>query len=670
MSLNKIIKFPTIDSKKNIFFLAIIYYAIFFLPMILYAYFYCDDKILIYLIPVETQIYNNNLFQISYQSFKDFLASGRFYGLYAMHYIIFYFFHDRISYYVVKYLFNLIAVASFAWLLKLLTKDTANGRVYIFLMPILFLITIIVDPLTSQGLATQYSAIFIALASGFYILWSENKNKKYFYLALIFFICSFFYYEIGVCIVPIFIVIAVRYRLRSLENKGSKINIKEYFLLSIKVCFKELKFFLIPFFIWVLINIYLQNSVVSNKYDGITFNFDFEKFILAWIVQIIQSFPFGMLNFNGGLYWYLPELSDIFCAVFLFVLSYFIFLKLIPKINLKNNYRDIILIGLILILVPSAIMSLSVKYQTWALLAEYPSAFIQIFLQFLGMGFLLMAFVSYSLENSRLYASKKRQKFIIHFLVITFSSSIALINIFNYNIIHKKNIYETQTQVKMFVKAIKNNVLQDFPTEEKINEKFYNISKYWVQFYYLFEDNIDKKIPEISEKYKGLNVVYMVDGWFTSHFLSYYNKTNAMPLLNFYNEKNIELFKKNIKLENFYYTDSWSYNADLKDKYQKKNLVGFIIAGKLDRIGYSCDDNKSNSDQNCYKIMNVLAPKIFIDKEYLFNLKVIIETLNTAFGENIFKDSFEQIAENLKNSKDGILIKLDNKIYKIKRSVH
>ena len=42
--------------------------------------------------------------------------------------------------------------------------------------------------------------------------------------------------------------------------------------------------------------------MVSNKYDGITFNFDFEKFILAWIVQIIQSFPFGMLNFNGGLY--------------------------------------------------------------------------------------------------------------------------------------------------------------------------------------------------------------------------------------------------------------------------------------------------------------------------------------------------------------------------------
>ena len=135
MSLNKIIKFPTIDSKKNIFFLAIIYYAIFFLPMILYAYFYCDDKILIYSIPVETQIYNNNLFQISYQLFKDFLASGRFYGLYATHNIIFYFFHDRISYYVVKYLFNLIAVASFAWLLKLLTKDTANGRAFIFLMP-------------------------------------------------------------------------------------------------------------------------------------------------------------------------------------------------------------------------------------------------------------------------------------------------------------------------------------------------------------------------------------------------------------------------------------------------------------------------------------------------------------------------------------------------------
>jgi len=521
--------------------------------------------------------------------------------------------------------------------------------------------------MTSQGLSAQYSAISVALASGFYILWCENKNKKYFYLSLIFFIWSFFYYEIGMCIVPIFIILAVRYRLKNQDNKGLETNFKEYLLLSIKVCFKELKFFLIPFFIWILINIYLQNSMGIDKYDGITFNFDLQKFLLSWVVQIIQTFPFGALNFNGNLYWYLPEMRDIFFASLLFIFSYFIFLKLLPKINLKNNYRDIILIGLALILVPSGIISLSIKYQVWALSLEFPSAFVQIFLQFLGMGFLLMAFVSYSLENSRLYVSKKRQKFIIHFFVITFSSSIALINIFNYNIIHKKNIIETQNQVKIFVKAIKNNVLQDFPTEEKISEKFYNISKYWIQFYYLFENNIDKKIPEIIEKYKDLNVFYGIDGLFTSHFLSYHNKTNALLVANFFNEKNVELFKKNIKLENFYYADSWLFNSNIKDKYKKKNLSGFIIAGKLDRIGYACDKVQSKSNQNCYRIMNVLSPKIFIDKDYLFNLEVIIETLNKAFGENIFKDSFEQIAENLKNSQDGILIKLNNKIYKIKR---
>jgi hypothetical protein len=569
---------------------------------------------------------------------------------------------------VVKSLFNLIAVASMAWLLKLITKDFNNGRAFIFLMPILFLISIGIDPISSQGLATQYSAISIALASGFYILWQESNSKKYFYLSLIFFIWSFFHYEIGMCIVPIFIILAVRYRLKNSENKGSAINFKEYFLLSFKVCFKELKFYNISFFIWVVINICLQDSVGEKLYDGITFNFDFQKFILSWIFQITQSFPFGILNFNGDLYWHLPELKDIFPAVFLFVLSYFIFLKLIPKINLKNNYRDIILIGLVLILVPSAIISLSYKYQIHTLKENFPSAFIQIFLQFIGMGFLLMAFISYSLENSRLYLSKNRQKFIIHFFVIIFSFSIALISVFNCNIIHKKNAIEDQNQVKIFIKAIKNNVLQDFPTEEKINEKFYNISKYWVQFYYLFENNIDKKTPEIIEKYKGLNLVYMVDGWFTSHFLSYHNKTNSLPILNFYNEKNTELFKKNIKLENFYYTDSWNYNSKIKANFNKKNLLGFVIAGKLDMIGYACNDNQSKSDENCYKIMHVLAPKIFIDKEYSFNLQVIIETLNNAFGENIFKDSFEQIAEKLKNSKDGILIKLDDRIYKIKRS--
>jgi hypothetical protein len=209
--------------------------------------------------------------------------------------------------------------------------------------------------------------------------------------------------------------------------------------------------------------------------------------------------------------------------------------------------------------------------------------------------------------------------------------------------------------------------LQDFPTEEKVGEKFYNISKYSIPFYDFFEDDANKKIPEIKKDYKDLNVFYsFVPGFFTSHFLSYHNKTNALLILNYFNEKNIEFFKKNIKLENFYYADSWLYDVNIKNN-NKKNLIGFIIAGKLDRIGYACDNIKSKSGQNCYKILNVVAPKIFIDKEYLFNLATIITTLNTAFGENIFKDSFEQIEDNLKNSKDGILIKLDNKIYKIKR---
>jgi hypothetical protein len=665
MIINKIIKFPIIDSKKNLFFLVIFYYGIFFLPIILYAFFYSDDKIVTYLVPVETQNFHKSFFQICYEGFKAFLDAGRFYGIFATHFIIFYFFHDRLSYYIVKSLFNLIAVLSFAWLLKLITKDSSNSKAFIFLMPVLFMISIGVDPLTSHGLSTQYSAISIALASSFYILWRENKSKKYFFLSWIFFIWSFFHYEIGICIVPIFIVLAVRYRLKNQENNGLVINIREYFLSSIKVCFKELRFFFIPFFIWVLINIYLQNSTII-MYDGIEFNFDLQKFILSWQVQIIQSLPFGMLNFNGNLYWGLPETKDIFFASFLLILSYFIFLKLIPKINLKNNCRDVVLIGLSLILVPSGMISLSGKYQLWALQEIRPTAFIQIFLQFFGVGLLIIAYISYILENSRIYVSKTRQKIVIHFFAIIFSTSIALTNIFNYNIVHKKNFIEHQTQIKIFIKAIRNNVLQDFPVENNVNEKFYNKSRYQIAIKDFFEENFDKKNPKIRESFKDLNVFYsFFGGIYTSHFLSYYNKTKALLVNNEFSEENIEFFKKNIKLKNFYYADPWLYSFD--SNFEKR-VAGFVIAGKLDRIGYACnDDLKLLSGQDCYRIMNVLAPKIFIDKEFLFNLAKIINILNMIFGENIFKDSFEQIEENLKKSQDGILIKLDNRIYKIKR---
>ena len=666
MILNKIIKFPTTDSKKSFIFLTIFYYGIFFLPAILYAYFYCDDKILVYSIFVETHIYNKSLFQISFQSFKDFLNIGRFYGLYSLHYIIYYFFHDRLSYYIVKSIFNLISVICFAWLLRLITKNNNNFKTYIFLIPILFLIPISVDPILSQGLSCQYSAIFVALASGFYILWHENKNKKYLYLAYIFFICSFFYYEIGLCIVPIFIIIAVRYRIKNQENQKISVNFKEYFLLSIKVCFKELKYFLIIFFIWILIGIYLQITIDINKYDGITFNFDFKKFILSWIVQIVQSLPFGMMSFNANLYNYFPEIKDIFLASFLSIFSYFIFLKLLPKINLKNNYRDVILIGLVLILVPSGLISFSIKYQSWALSEYFPSAFVQIFLQYFGVGFLLIAYVSHVLNNSRLYVSIKRQKLFINFIAIICSVSIGFVNILNYNIIHKKNIIEYQNQIKLFVKAINNKVLEDFPVDKKVDERLDKLSKSSILFFEFFVNNADKKIPKLQEKYKNLNVFYsFVPIIFKSYFLSYQKNFNALIIQDFFDKNNIEIFKKNIKLENFYYADSWLFNSNIinNNNFQKKNLSGFIIAGKLDMIGYSCN----NSNQNCHRILSVLSPKIFIDKEYLFKLKNIIETLNNAFGENIFKDSFEQIEDKLRKSEDGILIKLENRIYKIER---
>ena len=78
---NKIIKFLDLDSKKNLFFFAILFYGIFFLPIILYAYFYCDDKILIYSVFVDVKLYGKSFFEVCYESFKGFLNAGRFYGL-------------------------------------------------------------------------------------------------------------------------------------------------------------------------------------------------------------------------------------------------------------------------------------------------------------------------------------------------------------------------------------------------------------------------------------------------------------------------------------------------------------------------------------------------------------------------------------------------------------
>lgn len=662
------------DFSKNFISLVALFYALFFLPAILYGNYYYDDSILSEAVFTMADFYGVNLWEQSLGSFFGFYYSGRLYGLYSIHYVIFYLFRDHLSYHIVKAIFNLIAVLSFAWLIKLITKNSNNARIFIFLTPLTFLISLAVDPLISMGLSMQYTAIFVALASGFYILGREKNQKRYKILSTIFFVFAFFYYEFGICIVPIFIVLAMKYRFKSYEVQNfststpyniinkihqTGIKFKNYLKIFLKAFFIDLGPQIIIFLIWVLACIYIR---INSKfiYDGIEFGFNLEFFILAWIQQISLSFP--LAGFVKEFYVEKPENYQIFLAVILVIISYQVLIRLLPKVNIKGNYRDIILIGLVLILVPSGISSLSGKYQTWVLSDNHLTAFIQVFLQFFGFIFLLIAYLSYIFSTP---LDNLKKNILIKFLAGFIALTIGLINIFNYSAIHKKNNSERQNDTISTKKALSAGILNDMPKVKFPVHKYYDALSF--DFYrkdlaFYFELNKQKKQYQLKEIYRQDNkLILMVWGIYNSinfnfYYPSFFHLTQVLQ-----NDK--KLVKNISAKDNFYYLENgYSEFYSLGKKFLKKNLQGFLIGGKIHGFDVVC-----KNDAKCHYVIKIFSPKIFIDKDYLFKIDFIINELNRRFGENILDITKDQIIDRVNNSKDGAVFETQKRIYNLNR---
>ena len=116
-----------------------------------------------------------------------------------------------------------------------------------------------------------------------------------------------------------------------------------------------------------------------------------------------------------------------------------------------------------------------------------------------------------------------------------------------------------------------------------------------------------------------------------------------------------------VELKNFYYLEDGKNDISFS-----KNLSGFVLFGKLNKIKYKCFEKWAVN--NCNFILNLSAVKIFINKQYSFKLESIINELNSRFGEKIFNDSIDKLRIDLEKSSTGIFIKLESKTYNLTKS--
>lgn len=665
--MKKLLAFDARYSRSKLYFLAKLYflvlivYTLFFLPIVLNSGIYIDDVILLTSVYSTIKFYKASLAEISFKSIVEFLISGRVYGIYFFLYIPYYFTHKVLTYQISKAVYNLICVLAFARFVKLLTRNDYNYWAFIFLMPIVFLASNS-DPLTSQGLSTQLTLVFVALTICCYVNYQNNQKKAYYYLSIFFFFWSFFYYEIALCIVPIMIILATRFRLQKTDKIFSKNRFLNYCQTSISVCFKELKIHLLIFIIWV-ITCFIVRNMSERIYDGINFNFNFQYFYLAWLIQTIRALPLSFSNSEH--YLGLVSYGDVFLGFVLFVLCYAIFIKILPKINFQNYYRDLILIGLSLSLIPPFILSLPLKYQLWAI--NYNSSYVQLFIQFFGIVLLIILYVDHLIKNSLQYNSRFKHQIFLKVIAIIISAVIAITCVLNKNYTLKKNISLKYDNYKNLVEVSKLGIMDDMPK---------NLPQYF-DFLIFEEINYQTSLEAILTKNKNhekyfLNKFYdkknkllnFVNGIYHPSFFNYHLKTDLIVISEI-GQKGLDFIKSNsdgVELKNFYYLEDGK-----NEKSFSKNLSGFVLFGKLNKIKYKCLEK--SAENNCNFILNLSDVKIFINKQYSFKLESIINELNSRFGEKIFNDSIDKLRIDLEKSSAGIFIKLESKNYNLTRGL-
>jgi len=642
--LSKKFKNKIFNSDFLFVLIAIIFYGIYFIPNILFGKYYYDDFVISINLSAYKEFYDFGYFDFVKRSTVDFFNSGRLYGLYLTHYLIFYFTDNPHLYHMVKSIFSLVPILCFAYILKLLTNNNFNSRFLVVIMPCFFLILIEFDPIMNQGLSIQISAIYIALSTIFFIKSKQNSAKKYQILSYFFFFMAFFHYEIGLLVVFLNSVIAVYFQKNYEEKKSS---IFEYAKSLILVNFRQLKYYNLMILIW-LTAYFINYGLSKDVYGGIKFDLNFEKIFLVIINQLICIIPLGSWRYETA-YFNNPQPYQIFLSLLISIMFFFLIKINLLKINIIKCRRELITLGLGLAFIPALMLSFSKFYQFLILSNEFPKAFVQVYLQYIGMGILILVFCEKILSNSRQYNSDLKHKILVNFLAFIISTIIGFSHLNNYSTIEKKNIfYNDYLSIK---KALNLGIMKDLEGNfDKSKADYENDSAY---SYFDKLELVDNKF-QISKKYQNdLILVSNLRFFFAKQFFLGASNTSFRVFSIENNEKNHEIAKKGIDFKNHFYIEDGVVNYNyLTQFYKKQNLDGYVIFGKLNNIKVFKESSKETF------LYELWSPKIFINKEYLFRFDKIISRLDQRFQINYFSKNQDELRRKLQESQDGIIVEL------------
>lgn len=317
------------------------------------------------------------------------LQVGRFYPAHIWHRFLTFYIFDSIQLYRFFILvMNASAVYCFAWMVKEFSSSKRLYYAVLLLFPgVFFFLTRYDDAITSYYMFIQALVIYLSISLICLRKYILNGKKRYMVISLLLYTLSLLTYESSY---PMFLVypLAIFY----LSDSPAKERLKRTIIGSI------------PHFVTAVVcfGIYIYFSInATAEYQGISFNLDIGRIIVTFIKQVIAAFPVvphSYLIFDQQWNYHFNINNAINNITILDITTATIFTCIL--ILFYNRYKDenvsvksrrfLIFLSILLVVCPSLIISVSMKYQQgliWGL--GYLTIYITRF------GLLLLGFFAY-----------------------------------------------------------------------------------------------------------------------------------------------------------------------------------------------------------------------------------------------------------------------------------
>lgn len=408
---------------------------------------YFGDDLYNFQVPGAVPLIFPSVFELTKHYFIEWVnINGRFFPGAWYGYYIFYIFDTLFAYKLFLLGITIAGISAFSYLIYLLSKDRYLSLLFLFLTPILFQYRFYHDPMLSFHGLMQILFLETTLSLIFLTKYLQESSRYNYYFSLLFFTLSLMTYEINF----LFIFLLIPVILSSLPLKPNFPKILYLFLPYISIAF-----------CLTLVTLYLRSHAIAS--DGAYVpNWNLWAILNTYFNQTTSVLPtsYSIAAGNISAFYHSITFRDTVIALF-FILLY-IYSISFKEHNILN--KNLIFLGLLIILLPGILISLSPRYQSQI---QFGIAYLPIYIQSFGASLLLALFIRkfYSIKSHLIIAFLLCMVLLVHL-----TTNNKVIDLVNQSFKPQREIL-TLFFSGSFGKEIPNNSTIQFPSESPLHRK-------------------------------------------------------------------------------------------------------------------------------------------------------------------------------------------------------